>query len=143
MKIETRVKEDTAESRERVNKVMAEVDALRNKLDIRSDDIGVKEDNSLVISLYDVQQEFSKFKSEVNLSLMKLERDCNKIGEVVVEASIIDMIENYISTEVLEEIVSTINNKLGSFKAENGNDLELQKIQLEDNKTNIEQRSRR
>ena len=122
MKIETRVKEDTSESRERVNKVMAEVDALRNKLDIRSDDIGVKEDNSLVISLYDVQQEFSEFKSEVNLSLMKLERDCNKIGEVVVEASIIDMIENYISTEVLEEIASTINNKLGSFKAENGND---------------------
>ena len=108
MKIETRVKEDTSESRERVNKVMAEVDALRNKLDIRSDDIGVKEDNSLVISLYDVQQEFSEFKSEVNLSLMKLERDCNKIGEVVVEASIIDMIKNYISTEVLEETTKPI-----------------------------------
>ena len=39
MKIETRVKEDTAESRGSVNKVKVEVDALRNKLDIiRSDD---------------------------------------------------------------------------------------------------------
>ena len=131
MKIETRVTEDTAESRESVNKVKAEVDALRNKLDTRSDDSGVKEDKSLE-DIYDVQQEFSTFKSEVNLNLKKLERDCNKIGEVV-EASIIDKIENYISTEVVEEIVTTINNKLGSFKAENGNDLELQKIQLEDN----------
>ena len=66
--------------------------------------------------LYDVQQEFSAFKSEVSLSLKKLERDSSKIGQVV-EASIIDKIENYISTEVVEEIVSTINNKLGSFKA--------------------------
>ena len=69
--------------------------------------------------IYDVQQEFSTFKSEVSLSLKKLERDSSKIGEVV-EASIIDKIENYISTEVVEEIVSTINNKLGSFKAEIG-----------------------
>jgi len=136
MKMETRVTEDTAESRESVNKVKAEVDALRNKLDTRSDDSGVKEDKSLE-DIYDVQQEFSTFKSEVNMSLKKLERDSNKIGEVV-EASIIDKIENYISTEVVEEIVSTINNKLGSFKAEIGHDIELQKIQLEDNKTNVE-----
>ena len=87
--------------------------------------------------IYDVQQEISTFKSEVSLSLKKLERDSSKIGEVV-EASIIDKIENYISTEVVEEIVSTINNKLGSFKAEIGHDIELQKIQLEDNKTNVE-----
>ena len=39
---------------------------------------------------------------------------------------------------MVEEIVSTINNKLGSFKAEIGHDIELQKIQLEDNKTNVE-----
>ena len=136
MKMETRVTEDTAESRESVNKVKAEVDALRNKLDTRNDDSGVKEDKSLE-DIYDVQQEFSTFKSEVSLSLKKLERDSSKIGEVV-EASIIDKIENYISTEVVEEIVSTINNKLGSFKAETGHDIELQKIQLEDNKTNVE-----
>ena len=62
MKMETRVTEDTAESRESVNKVKAEVDALRNKLDTRSDDSGVKEDKSLD-DFYDVQQEFSAFKS--------------------------------------------------------------------------------
>ena len=45
MKMETRVTEDTAESRESVNKVKAEVDALRNKLDTRSDDSGVKEES--------------------------------------------------------------------------------------------------
>ena len=107
MKMETTVTEDTAESRENVNNVKAEVDALRNKLDTRSDDSD------------DVQQEFSAFKSEVSLSLKKLERDSSKIGQVV-EASIIDKNERYISTEVVEEIVSTINNKLGSFKAEIG-----------------------
>ena len=62
MKMETRVTEDTAESRESVSKVKAEVDALRNKLDTRSDDSGVKEDKSLD-DFYDVQQEFSAFKS--------------------------------------------------------------------------------
>ena len=95
MKMETRVTEDTAESRENVNKVKAEVDALRNKLDTRSDDSGVKEDKSLE-DMYDVQQEFSTFKSEVNLSLKKLERDSSKIGEVV-EASIIGPQEDLVS----------------------------------------------
>ena len=80
MKMETRVTEDTAESRESVSKVKAEVDALRCKLDTRSDDSGVKEDKSLE-DIYDVQQEFSTFKSEVNMSLKKLERDSSKIGE--------------------------------------------------------------
>ena len=137
MKMETRMTEDSdrAVSRESMNKIRAEVDALRNKLDMRNDDSGVKEDKSLDID--DVQQDFSTFKNEVNLSFKRLERDCGKIGEVV-EASIIDKIENYISTDVVEEIVTTINTKLGSFKTEIGNDLELQKIQLEDNKTNVE-----
>ena len=137
MKIETKVPEDSdaALSKESINKMRAEIDALRNKLDTRNDDSGVKEDKSIDID--DVQQDFATFKSEINLSVQRLERDCGKIGEMV-EASIIDKIENYISTEVVDEIVTTINTKLGSFKADIGNDIELQKIQLEDNKTNLE-----
>ena len=137
MKIETKLPEDSDAlvSKESMNKMRAELDALRNKLDMRNDDSGVKEDKS--IDMDDVQQDFATFKSEINSSFKRLERDCGKIGEVV-EASIIDKIENYISTEVVDEIVTTISTKLGSFKADIGNDIELQKIQLEDNKTNLE-----
>lgn len=135
MKMETKATEARAVSQEHMNKVKVEVDALRSKLDMRNDDSGVKEDKSLDID--DVQEDFSKFRSEFNMNLKRLERDCGKLGEIV-EASIINKVENYISTEVVEEIVSIINNKLGSFKAEVGNDLELQKIQLEDNKGNVD-----
>ena len=49
------------------------------------------------------------------------------------ETSTLTKIENYISTEVIDEIVGTINNKLGHYRSEVQNDLELQKIQIEDN----------
>merc|ERR1719221_970791 len=96
-----------------MNKVKVEVDALRSKLDMRNDDSGVKEDKSLDID--DVQEDFSKFKSEFNMNLKRLERDCGKLGEIV-EASIINKVENYISTEVVEEIVeASIINKVENY----------------------------
>ena len=55
-----------------------------------------------------------------------------------VENSTISKIENYISNEVVEEIIKSIDNNLSCVRAEFHHELELQKIRIEDTKAVVD-----
>ena len=122
----------TAES---VNKMSSELEILKCKVDKKMK----LNDSDLSSSFYEesIKKDLLNLKNEMQGKFTRLTIETGKIVENM-ETSTLAKIEHYISTEVIDEIVGTINNKLGNYRSEVQNDLELQKIQIEDNKLQIE-----
>jgi len=79
----------------------------------------------------DIHENMKGLKKDVELRLERNTVEISKIKESV-EKNCIKKLEEYIGTEVLEEIISTVNVKLGSVKTYLHTELEQNKIRLED-----------
>merc|ERR1719291_517549 len=116
-------------------KMSSELEMLKCKVDKKLR----LNDSDLSSSFHEesVKKDFLNLKNEMQVKFNKFTLETGKMVDNM-ETSTLTKIENYISTEVIDEIVGTINNKLGHYRSEVQNDLELQKIQIEDNKLKIE-----
>ena len=77
------------------------------------------------------QKDLTSFKTETAEKLQKAVIEGGKISSSI-ENSCMAKLEHYIGTEIVDEIVGTINNKLCHMKSDIQNELELQKIQIEE-----------
>ena len=90
-----------------------------------------KEDSILNAKVGNMEKDCKAFKKEIDKKLVD-----NLIGSEKIKASIeescIQKLEAYIGTEILEEIVATINQKLNHVKTEFQGELEQNKIKIDD-----------
>ena len=82
------------------------------------------------------QKDLASFKAETGEKLQKAVIESGKISSTL-ENSCMAKLEHYIGTEIVVEIVGTINNKLCHMKSDIQNELELQKIQIEENSMKV------
>ena len=82
------------------------------------------------------QKDLTSFKAETADKLQKAVIEGGKMSSSI-ENSCMAKLEHYIGTEIVDEIVGTINNKLCHMKSDIQNELELQKIQIEETSTKV------
>lgn len=87
--------------------------------------------NELQAKIEHSEQELKSFKAETADKLQKAVIEGGKLSSSI-ENSCVTKLEHYIGTEIVDEIVGTINNKLCHMKSEIQDELELQKIQIEE-----------
>lgn len=108
-----------------MRELKVEIEESRNKSD----------DNDLVIELNTklevTQNELTAFKAETKQKMENIAVDGDKIITNV-ESSCISKLEKYIGTDIVDEIVGTINGKLCQMKSDIQNELEVQQIKIEE-----------
>ena len=127
-----------------VGRLMSDIEFLKPKvkhLSESSDGDDEKDPiNGNVSSQIDnIRAEWKAFRDELEgrFCSEKSAIDPLKLAEHV-ENSTITKIENYISNEVVDEIIKTIDNNLSDVKAEFDHELELQNIRIEDTKAVVD-----
>ena len=122
-----------------------QMDSLRTDLrDVKKELDETKQndnDNTAAIAELNAQIEISQkdltsFKAETAEKLQKAVAEGGKISSGI-ENSCMTKLEHYIGTEIVDEIVGTINIKLCHMKSDIQNELELQKIQIEETCTKV------
>ena len=127
-----------------VGRLMSDIEFLKPKVKHLSESSDGDEEkdpiNGNVSSQIDnIRVEWKAFRDELEgrFCSEKSAIDPLKLAEHV-ENSTITKIENYISNEVVDEIIKTIDNNLSDVKAEFDHELELQNIRIEDTKAVVD-----
>lgn len=127
-----------------VGRLMSDIEFLKPKVKHLSESSDGDEEkdpiNGNVSSQIDnIRAEWKAFRDELEgrFCSEKSAIDPLKLAEHV-ENSTITKIENYISNEVVDEIIKTIDNNLSDVKAEFDHELELQNIRIEDTKAVVD-----
>merc|ERR1712202_85936 len=115
-------KDEFVESKDH-KELKEDLEGLKKLLTMKEKNIvnRTEKESILQLKIDDVSKDVKSFKKEIAL----------KVKETIQE-SCMQKLEAYIGTEILEEIVSTINLKLNSVKIEFQGELEQTKIQLND-----------
>ena len=139
-----------------VRRLRGDIDLLKERMDnpcndITCDNIEDKTEekmksrepslnNLTEVSSYEVEEirnELTSFKHEMQTRMSKVVMEAGKMSDTL-EMSTINKLEKYISTEVVDEIVETINGRLVLLKTEVQNDLEIQKIHIDETNSKVD-----
>ena len=129
---ETRLSDLIREPLKQVDLLKSELRELKVEIEESKNN---SDDNDLVVELNNklevTQNELTAFKAETKQKMENIAVDGDKISTNV-ESSCISKLEKYIGTDIVDEIVGTINGKLCQMKSDIQNELELQQIKIEE-----------
>ena len=151
---ERRISDIRSDHEEEVKRLKTEIDTLKERFESQESinvhydhdqsehnkeaSINSAVDNSVVcVNVEEMRNDLTSFKHEMQTKLSKVVVDTSKICDHV-ETSAIAKLEKYIGTEVVDEIVETINGKLVLMKTEIQNDLEVHKINIDETNSKVE-----
>jgi len=113
------------------NEMKADFDEMKQVLKFKTLNNKSESDSILHAKVENVMKDLTSIKKVVDKTGVENLGDSQKLKDSI-EASCLQKLEEYIGTEILEEIVSTINLKLNHVKAEFQGEIEETKIQLGD-----------